>query len=427
MKSRRRCANPLQGLVLTLILPTVLAGCVSQTVKSTSVPALETPANAVNEQELFDVGVAIFDPGLDLVEEDERFYPEVRRAEARFIPQLLAEVLQNSGAWGAVRVVPNEDRITDLMITGTILHSDGETLELQVRAVDSRDVVWLDKAYESSASRYAYDSKTRVAYDPFQAIYHQIANDLIRYTDQLSTAERLELRTVAELLFAQSFSREAFDGYLSTDRRGERLVVRLPSEDDPMLARVRRLRERDHVFVDTLQEYYNGFSEDMYGPYQEWRKLSYQEVIAYQELKRESRRQLIAGGAAILAGIAAAGGGSDRTTRTAGNVAIIGGGYLLKAGLESRAEAQIHVEALEEIGQSLEAEITPSVIELEDRTVMISGNVEDQYAQWREVLAEIYRNEVGELQPLSSEDGSADSGVASSESSSEGSDGESPK
>ena len=136
----------------------------------------------------------------------------------------------------------------------------------------------------------------------------------------------------------------------------------------------------------------------MYGPYQEWRKLSYEEVIAYQELRAESRRQLIAGGAAILAGIAGAT-SSDGATRTAGNVAIIGGGYLLKSGLESRAEAQIHVEALEEIGQSLEAEITPQVIELEDRTVMLSGNVEDQYAQWRAVLAEIYRNEIGDLSP----------------------------
>ncbi|MEM6484445.1 MAG: hypothetical protein AAF662_05615 [Pseudomonadota bacterium] len=384
-----------------------LCGCVSTTVKSTSVPALDAPASGIPEQELFDVSVAIFDPGLDVdtgrKDKNERIYPEVRRAEARFIPQLLAEVLQNSGAWGAVRVVPDENRITDLMITGTILHSDGETLEIQVRAVDSREVVWLDRAYEGTASRYAYDSKTRVAYDPFQAIYHQIANDLMQRSELLSSKERLEIRTVSELLFAQGFSAEAFEGYLARSRRGERTIVRLPSDDDPMLARVRRLRERDHVFVDTLQDYYNGFSEDMYGPYQEWRKLSYEEVIAYQELKRESTRQLIAGGAAILAGIAASTSGGDRGTRAAGNVAVIGGGYLLKAGLESRAEAQIHVEALDEIGQSLEAEITPSVIELEDRTVMISGSVEDQYAQWREVLAEIYRNEVGDLQPLNSD------------------------
>ena len=47
---------------------------------------------------------------------------------------------------------------------------------------------------------------------------------------------------------------------------------------------------------------------------------------------------------------------------------------------------------------SLEADITPQVIELEVRTVMLSGNVEDQYAQWREVLAEIYRTEIGALE-----------------------------
>ena len=78
-------------------------------------------------------------------------------------------------------------------------------------------------------------------------------------------------------------------------------------------------------------------------------------------------------------------------------MAIIGGGYLLKSGLERRSEAQIHVQALEELGMSLEAEITPQVIELEDRTIEISGNVEDQYAQWRELLADIYAAEVGAL------------------------------
>ena len=398
----RRASRPALLLFAGLCVA-VLTGCVSQTLKSTSIPALESPAQAVPEDELLDVAVAIFDPGIDLAEEDERIYPEVRRAEARYVPRLLAEVMQNSGAWGAVRVVPNDERVTDLMVTGTILHSDGETLKLRVVATDSRDYVWLDRDYEGVASRYAYDSKTREQYDPFQAVYHMVANDLVRLFDKLPTAQRKDIRTVSELLFAQSFSTEAFSGYLDRTRKGKRLVVRLPAEGDPMLERVRKLRERDHVFVDTLQEYYGDFSEEMYGPYQEWRKLSYEEVLAYKELKRESTRQLIAGVASVAAGIAAAGSG-DRSTRTAGNVAIIGGGYLLKSGLESRAEAQIHVEALEEIGQSLEAEITPQVIELEDRTVMISGSVEDQYAQWRLVLEEIYRNEIGELLPPGADD-----------------------
>jgi hypothetical protein len=136
----------------------------------------------------------------------------------------------------------------------------------------------------------------------------------------------------------------------------------------------------------------------MANPYQEWRKLSYEEVMALQELKAQSTRNLIAGGVAILAGIAAASSGDSSTMRAAGNVAILGGGLLLKSGLDKRNQAQIHVQALEELGMSLEAEITPQVIQLEDRTVMLSGNVEQQYTQWRELLADIYRAELGALE-----------------------------
>ena len=107
---------------------------------------------------------------------------------------------------------------------------------------------------------------------------------------------------------------------------------------------------------------------------------------------------MIAGGAAILAGVLAQTSGS-RTTRSAGAVGVIGGGALLKSGLEKRAESNIHSLALEELGQSLDAEITPRVIELEDRTVRLTGNVEDQYDQWRELLADIYAAELAALEP----------------------------
>jgi hypothetical protein len=163
------------------------------------------------------------------------------------------------------------------------------------------------------------------------------------------------------------------------------------------MERIRTIRDRDNVFIDTMQGHYGSFNNEMLDPYQEWRKLSYEEAIALQELKAESTRRLIAGGVALLAGIAAASSGDSTITRTAGNAAILGGGFLLKSGLEKRNEAEIHVQALDELGQSLEAEITPQVIELEDSTVMLSGNVEDQYAQWREILGDIYRAEIGEL------------------------------
>ena len=312
------------------------------------------------------------------------------------MPQLLSDAMQNSGAWGAVRVVPNAQQISDLMVSGKILYSDGEQLRLQITAVDSRGVAWLNKEYLSHASRYAYDASSRSHRDPFLAVYNTIANDLLEQLETLKAGDRKNVRLVTELLFAQSFSPEAFDGYLQKNRTGRYLVMRLPAEDDPMLERIRSIRERDHLFIDTMQEHYGSFNSEMLDPYQEWRKLSYEEAVALRELKKESTQRLIAGVIAVAAGIAAASSG-DGSSRAAGNVAILGGGYLLKSGLEKRNEAEIHVEALEELGQSLEAEITPQVIELEDRTVVLSGNVEDQYAQWRELLADIYRAEMGEL------------------------------
>ena len=385
-------------LLAVMFITLGLGACVNQSIKSTSVPSVKGASTTVEEHLLLDVGIAVFDPGLEDYDEDERVYPEVRKAEARYMPNLLSQAMQDSGAWGAVRVVPDSTQITDLLVQGEILYSDGEELQLQITATDSRGYTWLDKKYTGKASGYAYKMTTRSTYDPFQAVYNTIANDLLQLQEELREEDRENVRLVTELLFARSFSPDAFDGYLGQNRKKNYVVLRLPAEEDPMLERVRSIRERDQLFIDTLQEYYITFDAQMDGPYQEWRKLSYQEAVALRELRAESTRNLIAGGVAILAGIAGASSGDSATTRTAGQVAIIGGGYLLKSGLEKRNEAQIHVEALEELGMSLEAEITPQVIELDDRTVMLSGNVEDQYAQWRKVLEELYRAEVGALE-----------------------------
>lgn len=393
----RQGLNPLSRVLGTVALAALLSGCVNQTIKSTSVPQIQAPEEVVAEGLLLDVGIAIFDPGLEDYDGEGDVYPEVRKAEARYMPNLLSQSMEQSGAWGAVRVVPDPERISDLSVHGTIVHSDGESLELAIQAVDSRGYKWLDKTYKGRASAYAYRTATRERYDPFQAVYHTIANDLLAELGELRPEDRENVRVTTELLFAQRFSPEAFDGYLERNRKDVYLVMRLPAENDPMLDRVRTIRERDHTYIDTMQEYYNNFGVEMTGPYEEWRKLSYKEAVAMQELEAESRRRLIAGAVAVAAGIAGMSSG-DSSSRAAGNVAVIGGGYLLKSGLEKRAEAQIHVQALEELGMSLEAEITPQVIDLEDRSITLSGNVEEQYAQWRQLLADIYAAEIGDLE-----------------------------
>ena len=387
-----------RSLVSLLLALSLLTGCVTETVKSTSVPVLDAPETPVPDAELLDVGVVILDPGISSVEDEEQVYPEVRRAEATFMATELADVLTEQGGWGAVRVVPDERQFSDLLVRGTILQSDGEALELKIRVSDARGTVWLDKRYTGITSRYAYEQGTRTKQDPFLSVYRMIANDMLAAFQQLPADERTTIRRVAEMRFARDFASGAFADYLNEDPSGQVTLRRLPSEEDPMLARVRGLRQRHYVFVDTLQGHYTGFSDDMYTPYQEWRKASYEETVALRELESEAKREMIAGGAAILAGIVAQSSGSSMT-RSAGAIGVVGGGALLKRGLEKRAESNIHSLALEELGQSLDAEITPRVIELEDRTVRLTGNVEDQYDQWRELLADIYAAELAALEP----------------------------
>jgi hypothetical protein len=375
-----------------------LSGCVSQTVKTTKIPAIQTPTAAIPNEQLLDVSIAIFDPGLDIESDgDIPVFPEVRQSEARYMPQVLMSAMQDSGAWGAVRVVPSEDQLTDLMISGKILRSDGKNLALEITAVDATNRYWIDhRVYKAEASRYAYSTTTRSTHDAFQAVYNRIANDLLQSYDKLGPATLVRVRQVAEMRFAERFASEAFEDYVIYED-GRYQLQKLPAEGDPMLERVRKIRARDHLYVDTLQTYYEQFGGQMQAPYQEWRKLTYEEAMALEEVRAEAASDLFIGGLSVLAGIYAAAEGNDAVTRTAGNVAIMGGAYMVKSGLDKRNEAAIHVEALEELGGSLEAEITPQIIQLDDQTITLTGNVQDQYAQWRALLDDIYESEIGSL------------------------------
>lgn len=392
--------------LLVMILALSLGACSSRTVKTTShTPVIQETAE-IPEEQLMDVSIRQFDPGIANASDDEDtiIFPEIRKAESRFMPYLLMETLQTSAAWGAVRVVPNDQNAPDVYVEGEIVNSDGELLELKVKVSDASGREWFTRNYKEMASRYAYDPKKHVSNDPFQGLYNRIANDMLTYRrENLSAKNITTVRTVAELKFAESFSPKTFDGHLDQDRKGRYKIKRLPAEGDPMLDRIRRIRERDYLFVDTLQDYYGSFVKEMEDHYQQWRAQSYDEVIAMKNMQREARNRKIMGVAAILGGIAAAGSDSGSAS-TAGQVAVAAGGYMVKSGFDKSAESKMHVEALQELGDSMEAQIEPQIIELEDRTITLSGTVENQYNQWREILRSLYNLETGEVsQPSSGE------------------------
>ena len=386
--------------VFTLALAFLVSACATHTVKTTSYTPVVQDSQDVPEDFLLDVGVSLFDPGIDefLGDDEDTANPEIRVAESRYAPYLLAETLQRSANWGIVRVMPNSESPMDVQVNGTILRSNGEAMIIRVEVNDSRGRHWYTEEYEEVISQFSYDPQNRQKNDPFQVIYNKIANDLLAYRQRnIDASEVQEIRTVSELLFAQRFSDDAFGNYLARDRNGEYKLTALPADNDPLLGRIRSIRERDFMFIDTVQDYFATYVRQMRLPYDSWREQSYQETITLRELEASARRRFIAGAAAVVGGIAAASNGGNWATQAGGATAVGAGAFLVKSGFDKQAEARIHMQALEELGESLENAVAPQVINLDDRTITLSGSVEEQYEQWRDILADLYAAEMGEL------------------------------
>ncbi len=383
-------------LTSTILLLLLLAGCGSTTVRTTAVTPVVQGDHNIPEQLLLDVGVELFNPGLEHIKEDDiTAYPEVRLAEARYMPHRLMDTMQASANWGAVRIIPRDTSSVDVIVAGEILHSDGESMSLKIWVSDATGLEWFEETYSAQASKFSYEAGRNHNQDPYQDIYNRIANDIARYAKKLPDTQVKKIRTIAELRFAESFSPEAFGGFLAQDKNGIYIFRRLPADNDPMMERIQKIRERDYLYIDTLQDYYGSFVREMEEPYQDWLSNSYDEVLAYRELRSSSRKSAAAGAVAMIAGILAASSG-NRSVRAAGGASIAGGGWLIKNAMDKHSESSMHAEALQELGASLSAEVGPQIIELEDRTVTLTGTAQDQYEQWRAILRDIYAAEEGD-------------------------------
>ncbi|HEY5646697.1 MAG TPA: hypothetical protein VIS76_12180 [Pseudomonadales bacterium] len=386
------------ALALLIAAATLLGGCVSETVRIVDMTPPEQLERNQAESELLDIGIAIFDPNVP-EEYDEQIkqliQPEIRRAEANYMPYHAKNLLQSTGNWGAVRVVPRPTNAVDVSVTGKILHSDGESMELELTVRDATGKQWFTRRYDTLASKYAYDEGIPAGIDPFQTIYKNFADDLLDYRRALTQEEIRVIRSTAEMKFAQDFAPDAFSDHIGTNSKGEFELVRLPSESDPMLERVRKVREREYLFIDTLDEYYDNFHREMYPAYQNWRRATYEEAIAYKELRAQSKARAWGGAVAIAGGIAAMSESSNAYVDTSGIVSVMSGAMLLKTAITKRDEAQIHAEVLEEVGVAAEGEIMPHTIELENQSVRLQGNVDQQYDELRGILRKIYFADLG--------------------------------
>ncbi len=318
-----------------------------------------------------EVGIVLLDTGIDGDSLENRklgIFPEIREAESRYLPYALRRTLVDSNQWGAVRVLPGRDPGYELLVSGRILVSNGAELSLQLTVRDSRDYVWLDKTYTQFAEENAYLEAERRLRRPFQDLYNRFANDLLARRRGFEDGDLRRIREVSELRYAAGLLPDAFGDFLGRDGAGLVRLSRLPARDDPMLTRIRRVREQEYIFIDATDEQYAALYTEMSPVYDLWRQFQ-AEQLAYREAWAARRAQ--------------------RDTPRKGSY------QGMKQHYNNYKWEKIQRQEMRTLAEGFNNQIEPTAMDLDGIVVRLSGSLDQRYREWRDILRRIYALETG--------------------------------
>jgi len=366
--------------------------------EETKLVVAESP---VDEALLLDIGIVEFGSGMEANNDSEKsgVHEDIRNAETRFLAYHLKTTLQGTGHWGAVRVVPSRSAFTDIVVSGDIEKSNGEYIVVNVSVDDAAGRHWFKNTYETQTGLTSYSDRRDRRLDPYQKVFNDIANDLQAYVAELPARQLQQTRQISELQFFADMSPSAYGNHLQQSDDGLVTINRLPAENDPGVMRMRQIRERDRLVVDTLNEHYANFYYGIAIPYRSWRKSARAEAVNYREAKRSARMQALVGVVVIAGALAMDTDSSSRTSRNVNrglqNMGISEGFNRVIGGFRRNSEANLHIEAISELSESFGAEAAPMVVNVEGQERRLTGTAAAQYESWRSLLKEIYEAETG--------------------------------
>lgn len=341
--------------------------------------------------------IPVFDPNIPDDPDDyakNSIWPELRRAEANRFAVQLRDSLADTQVFGSVRVSPDKTATAHLYVNSKILKSNGEDVAIAVELIDISGKRLLKKTYKHRVTEYQLEDPRSKGTDLYLTIFNLAAKDIAKVVRKQNPKKVAQLDAIEEMRFAESFSPGYFSSYLKTSQSGNTKLLALPAENDAMLERVKSLRVKDQMFVDNMQVDYENFRNDMNEDYFLWQKQSFTESKAAREAASAAATKKFLGllttvaGAAIAANADPYSGGSY-----AGAAIAVAGIATIIDGVQDSKEAKAHKESLSEMGRSLNIQLAPRVMEMEDRTLELNGDAAEQYATWRAYLLDIYTKE----------------------------------
>lgn len=344
-----------------------------------------------------DVIVPVFDPNIPENSDDYEklgVWPELRRTESVRFAEAMKRALQETMAFGDVRVTPDPAVAGDLYTIGKIVKSNGEDIEISMVVYDSSGKRWMKKSFKHRVKEYHWRDIRQKDKDPYQPVFDKAAQAIVKLLKKVPQERLVEVRTITEMSFAAAFVPEAFSEHIKVENKKISLVS-LPAENDPMLERTRGIRVVDGLFMDKMQSHYEKLVRDTDTSYVSWQEHSLTAAKEARQAKSKATGQAILGGLLLLgAAYAASENDSYDPAVTAGAVGLATGGVMmLQNSFATSAEGKFHRDNLMELGQSLNFDVAPQVVEFENTTLELRGGVKSQYRQWRSVLGDLYEQE----------------------------------
>ncbi len=323
----------------------------------------------VRDVTALNVSISVFDAGVPddrSLHRDLQIFPRIREVEAKFLPFVLREALVGTGEWGAVRVVTEPDSAAEVEISGSIIRSDGEILEIRVRALDATGREWVDRVFASGLTR---DGGEGGAVDDSgqPGLYDEIAESLRAARDRLDDRALGRIVETSLLRYATELAPSAFDEYLTEDEDGIFSIERLPARNDPMLDRIERIRLTEYVITDSVDAKFRELHEEIASTYALWREYRYKSL----EYDRQNARR------------------AEETRSDASR-----GSYeAIKDLYDNYKWDRVTAQEQDRLAIAFDNEVSPVVEAMEARIVELEGWVDDKYAEWRKLLEELFEVE----------------------------------
>ena len=343
--------------------------------------------------------VPIFDPNIPKDKariEELSIWPEVRRTEAVRGAITLTNKLLDTNQFNGVRVTPDSETSAHLYTLGKIQKSNGRELDVEIKVIGIDGKSLFEKNYKFTVDEYDLDNpRTGKNSDLYESFYVEIAGDIAEKIKKVQRRDIDELAKVEELRYADFFEPNFSTQFTTQNWLGDTVITSYPNTEDPMMRRISALKVQDQMFVDNLQTDYQDFYDASNDAYATWQRAAYTETKAASEAKTKAAVKGIVGLLAVAGAVAAGNnaGYTDYGTQLGAVVLAVGGVAAIKGAMGDSKQAKAHKETLSELGKSLNSEIAPRVMELEDTEIELKGSAQEQYASWRIALRKVYEQE----------------------------------